>query len=111
MTEVKRLNVDMDDMDVEHQSNEFAELFSASLKEQERPERDKILEGTVVRVDPDTVLVDVGRKSEGFVPISEFRDAEGNVSVSVGDKVKYTTNEVEFDSQGMPFFCKESIYG
>ena len=88
MAEVKRLNVDMDDMDVEHQSNEFAELFSASLKEQERPERDKILEGTVVRVDPDTVLVDVGRKSEGFVPISEFRDAEGNVSVSVGDKVK-----------------------
>ena len=89
MTEVKRLNVDSDDLDVEHQSNEFAELFSASLKEQqERPERDKILEGTVVRVDPDTVLVDVGRKSEGFVPISEFRDAEGNVTVSVGDKVK-----------------------
>lgn len=89
MTEVKRLNVDTDEMDVEHQSNEFAELFSASLKEQqERPERDKILEGTVVRVDPDTVLVDVGRKSEGFVPISEFRDAEGNVSVSIGDKVK-----------------------
>lgn len=92
MTEVKRLNVDTDDMDVEHQSNEFAELFSASLKEQERPERDKILEGTVVRVDPDTVLVDVGRKSEGFVPISEFRDAEGTVSVSVGDKIKVVSS-------------------
>lgn len=92
MTEVKRLNVDTDEMDVEHQSNEFAELFSASLKEQDRPERDKILEGTVVRVDPDTVLVDVGRKSEGFVPISEFRDAEGNVSVSVGDKVKVVSS-------------------
>ena len=92
MTEVKRLNVDIDDMDVEHQSNEFAELFSASLKEQERPERDKILEGTVVRVDPDTVLVDVGRKSEGFVPISEFRDADGNVSVNIGDKVKVVSS-------------------
>ncbi len=93
MTEVKRLNVDIDEMDVEHQSNEFAELFSASLKEQqERPERDKILEGTVVRVDPDTVLVDVGRKSEGFVPISEFRDAEGNVSVCIGDKVKVVSS-------------------
>jgi len=93
MTEVKRLNVDADEMDVEHQSNEFAELFSASLKEQqERPERDKILEGTVVRVDPDTVLVDVGRKSEGFVPISEFRDADGNVSVSIGDKVKVVSS-------------------
>jgi small subunit ribosomal protein S1 len=93
MTEVKRLNVDTDEMDVEHQSNEFAELFSASLKEQqERPERDKILEGTVVRVDPDTVLVDVGRKSERFVPISEFRDSEGNVSVSIGDKVKVVSS-------------------
>lgn len=93
MTEVKRLNVDTDEMDVEQQSNEFAELFSASLKEQqERPERDKILEGTVVRVDPDTVLVDVGRKSEGFVPISEFKDAEGNISVSVGDKVKVVSS-------------------
>lgn len=89
MTEVKRLNVDIDEMDVEHQSNEFAELFSASLKEQkDRPERDKIWEGTVVRVDPDTVLVDVGRKSEGIVPISEFKDAEGNINVQVGDKIK-----------------------
>lgn len=89
MTEVKRLNVDMDEMDVEHQSNEFAELFSASLKEQQdRSERDKIWEGTVVRVDPDTVLVDVGRKSEGIVPINEFKDAEGNINVQVGDKVK-----------------------
>lgn len=91
MSDVKRLNVD-DEMDVE-QSNEFAELFSASLREQqERPERDKILEGTVVRVDPDTVLVDVGRKSEGFVPISEFKDAEGNVTVAVGDKVRVVSS-------------------
>ncbi len=93
MTEVKRLNVDSDEMDVEHQSNEFAELFSASLKDQkERPERDKILEGTVVRVDPDTVLVDVGRKSEGFVPLSEFKDGEGNITVAVGDKVKVVSS-------------------
>lgn len=93
MTEVKRLNVDTDEMDVEHHSNEFAELFSASLKEQkDKPERDKILEGTVVRVDQDTVLVDVGRKSEGFVPISEFKDADGNVVVSIGDKVKLVSS-------------------
>lgn len=93
MTDVKRLNVDLDDMDVEQQSNEFAELFSASLKEQQdRPERDKILEGTVVRIDPDTVLVDVGRKSEGFVPITEVRDAEGNLTIAVGDKIKVVSS-------------------
>ncbi len=88
MTEVKRLNVDNDEMDVEHQSSEFAELYSASIKQQEKPERDKIWEGTVVRVDPDTVLVDVGRKSEGVVPINEFKDAEGNINVQVGDKIR-----------------------
>lgn len=89
MTDVKRLNIDHDDPDAEQQSSEFAELFSASLKEQEeRAERDKIIEGTVVRIDPDTVLVDVGRKSEGFVAVSEFQDAEGNLTVAIGDKVR-----------------------
>ncbi len=88
MTDVKRLNVDHDEMDIEHQSNEFAELFKASLKQQEKPERDKVWEGTVVRVDLDTVLVDVGRKSEGVVSINEFKDSDGNINVQVGDKIR-----------------------
>ncbi|MHB8057807.1 MAG: 30S ribosomal protein S1, partial [Desulfuromonadaceae bacterium] len=61
-------------------------LFTESLKD--RPERDKIIEGTVVRVDQDTVLVDIGLKSEGHVSTAEFRDADGEVSVRVGDKIR-----------------------
>ncbi|HPX62466.1 MAG TPA: 30S ribosomal protein S1 [Deltaproteobacteria bacterium] len=90
MVDFKRLNAadngDFDDPDMEQQSNEFAALYSESLKE--RPERDKIIEGTVVRVDQDSVLVDIGLKSEGFVPASEFRDADGNMNVQVGDVIK-----------------------
>jgi len=90
MVDFKRLNAadngDFDDPDMEQQSNEFAALYSESLKE--RPERDKIIEGTVVRVDQDSVLVDIGLKSEGFVAASEFRDAEGNMNVQVGDVIK-----------------------
>lgn len=90
MVDFKRLNAadngDFDDPDSEQQSNEFAELYNESLKE--KPERDKIIEGTVVRVDQETVLVDIGLKSEGFVPIAEFRDADGEVTVKVGDRIR-----------------------
>ncbi|WP_147818993.1 30S ribosomal protein S1 [Salidesulfovibrio onnuriiensis] len=46
-----------------------------------------IISGEVVKVGKDHVLVDVNFKSEGQIPVSEFADAEGAVSVQVGDKV------------------------
>ncbi len=89
MVDFKRLDAvegEHEELDGDQQSSEFAALYTESLKE--RPERDKIIEGTVVRVDQDTVLVDIGLKSEGHVPAAEFRDANGEVSVQVGDKIK-----------------------
>jgi small subunit ribosomal protein S1 len=74
------------DDESELQSNEFAALYKESLKE--RPERDKIIEGTVVRIDQETVLVDIGLKSEGFVAANEFRDANGEITVQVGDRIR-----------------------
>ena len=50
-------------------------------------EEGTIVKGEVVRVDEDNVLVDVNFKSEGQIPTAEFRDANGNICVSVGDKV------------------------
>lgn len=90
MVDFKKLggtdNGEHDDPDSELQSSEFAALYKESLKE--RPERDKIIEGTVVRIDQETVLVDIGLKSEGFVPVSEFRDASGQLNVKVGDLIR-----------------------
>jgi small subunit ribosomal protein S1 len=90
MVDFKRLDAassgEHDDLDAEQQSSEFAALYTESLKE--RPERDKIIEGTVVRIDQETVLVDIGLKSEGFVPVSEFRDAAGELTVKVGDRIR-----------------------
>jgi small subunit ribosomal protein S1 len=74
------------DDEIEQQSDEFAELYKESLKE--RPERDKIIEGTVVRIDLETVLVDIGLKSEGFVSANEFRDANGEITVQVGERIR-----------------------
>ena len=75
-----------EELDGDQQSSEFAALFTESLKD--RPERDKIIEGTVVRVDVDTVLVDIGLKSEGHVPLGEFRNADGELTVQTGDKIR-----------------------
>ncbi len=46
-----------------------------------------IVSGEVVKIDTDHVLVDVNFKSEGQLPIAEFTDSNGNVTVKVGDKV------------------------
>ncbi|MDR0338930.1 MAG: 30S ribosomal protein S1, partial [Desulfovibrio sp.] len=50
-------------------------------------EEGAIAKGEIVRIDADTILVDVNFKSEGQIPASEFRDPSGNVTVNVGDKV------------------------
>ncbi|MDD2220063.1 MAG: S1 RNA-binding domain-containing protein, partial [Desulfoplanes sp.] len=46
-----------------------------------------IVTGEVVKVDDNYVLVDVNFKSEGQLPISEFKDGDKNCTVKVGDKV------------------------
>lgn len=46
-----------------------------------------IVSGEVVKVDNDTVLVDVNFKSEGQIPASEFLNSEGEMTVKVGDKI------------------------
>ncbi len=55
-----------------------------------------IVPGTVVKIGKDSVLVDVNFKSEGQIPVSEFLDAEGKLTVAVGDKVDvYVSNKDE----------------
>jgi len=59
-------------------------------------EEGSIIPGVVVRVDKDHVLVDVNFKSEGQLPAAEFRDAEGNMTIEVGDQIDvYVVNKNE----------------
>jgi small subunit ribosomal protein S1 len=55
-----------------------------------------VLTGTVVSIREKYVLLDVGRKSEGAVPIEQLTDASGNVTVQRGDQV-----EVMIDGSGI----------
>lgn len=66
----------------------FAELFSQYERGRTRAEEAKGREGTVVAVTADSVLVDIGFKSEGILPLSLFQ-ARGE-SVKPGDKLLVT---------------------
>ncbi len=67
----------------EHEQD-FQSLFESSLQELHVGD---VVRGTVVQVNDDTVIVDVGYKSEGVIPIEEFRDESGQLLVKVGDEI------------------------
>ena len=51
------------------------------------PAEGELLRGTVLSVTPTEVIVDIGFKSEGIVPISQVTEPDGSVSVKPGDEI------------------------
>ncbi|OIO58917.1 MAG: 30S ribosomal protein S1 [Proteobacteria bacterium CG1_02_64_396] len=47
-----------------------------------------LVTGTVVKVDGDDIILDIGAKTEGIVPTNELTDDQGNLTVGVGDTVE-----------------------
>jgi small subunit ribosomal protein S1 len=72
----------------------FAELFEESLAAQDlRP--GSIVTGTIMEIRDDSVVVNAGLKSEGIVPISQFKNLQGELEVEVGDAVQVALDTVE----------------
>ncbi|HSE42252.1 MAG TPA: 30S ribosomal protein S1 [Acidobacteriota bacterium] len=46
-----------------------------------------IINGRVIKVTSDEVIVDVGHKSEGIIPIHEFVESDGQIRVKAGDEI------------------------
>ncbi|MEA2038790.1 MAG: 30S ribosomal protein S1, partial [Thermodesulfobacteriota bacterium] len=90
--------------DAEDQETEnFMELYEESLKSIQEGE---VVEGEIVQVDKEYVLVDIGYKSEGQIRIHEFIDPEGNLTAKVGDKVEVLLERRE-DDEGIIRLSKE----
>lgn len=83
----------------------FAQLFEESLKEIEtRP--GSIVRGVVVAIDKDVVLVDAGLKSESAIPAEQFKNAQGEIEIQVGDEVDVALDAVE-DGFGETLLSRE----
>jgi len=86
----------------------FAALFEASETTAgvEIGGEGQIVSGTVVQVHHDSVIVDIGGKSEGVISKSEFVGADGTFGVKVGDKVDVFIESRESDD-GLISLSKE----
>src|SRR5258708_12017959 len=84
---------------------DFAALLAESFN-QDSVKEGEILRGTVIAVGKDYAIVDVGYKSEGQVPLEEFRAADGTIGVKAGDIVDVLLESREND-MGMVVLSKE----
>ncbi|HXY26966.1 MAG TPA: S1 RNA-binding domain-containing protein [Acidimicrobiales bacterium] len=88
---------------------DFAALFEASLKDRGGDgllKEGDLVKGTVVQVTKDYAVVDIGYKSEGQIPIAEFTNPRGEITVHAGDPVEVLLESRENDT-GMVVLSKE----
>ncbi len=75
------------------QNETMTEDFATALEsfEQEQAElaanEDRVLKGTVVSINSNYLVVDIGLKSEGVVPLEEAKDHDGNLKFQPGDAI------------------------
>ena len=85
--------------------NDFKELFDGFMTENSVREQ-TIVKGKVIGVNNDWITVDINFKAEGIIAASEFRDAEGVISVKVGDTVEVYLDHLN-ESDGALQLSKE----
>ena len=85
--------------------SDFDKLFEASVKDQDFKVGD-VVSGNVVEVQTDYVLVDINYKSEGLIPINEFRVVDGVRDVKPGDQVEVLIDRIE-NENGMVVLSKD----
>jgi small subunit ribosomal protein S1 len=90
---------DMDPKEFESMLNAYDDSFR-NMAEGE------VVKGTVLKVTESAVVVDVGYKSEGLIPIHEFLDENGEVTVQAGDTVDVLLERTE-DREGYIVLSRE----
>jgi small subunit ribosomal protein S1 len=84
-------------------SAEMREIYEQSVRDIVEGE---IIKGTILEIKDDAVLVDIGYKSEGLIPLREFRAPSGEVTAKVGDVVDVYLEQKE-DSEGLIVLSRE----
>ncbi len=75
-------------------SESFAELFENSV-EQQNVKVGALLMGTVVSLNREKAIVNVGLKSEGFISLDEFKNPQGELEVAEGDVVEVALKSID----------------
>lgn len=89
----------------EQKKSEFAHLFEESVKGISLKEGE-IIKGKVIRIDRDYVIVDIGFKSEGRIPIGEFKTPLGELKSKIDDVIDVYLETIE-NEDGLMILSKE----
>ncbi len=92
-------------MATEEAELDYEQLVALYDESMRHLEEGQIVTGNVVEITSGEVVVDVGYKSEGLIPIQEFADAGGTVRVEVGDEVEVLLEKTE-DLEGHVLLSK-----
>lgn len=93
------------DKEEQKKAGEFASLFEEAVNENDIRPGDTVT-GKIVEVQSDYVLVDINYKSEGLIPLSEFRMVEGGDEIKPGETIEVYVDKIENDN-GMIVLSKE----
>ena len=77
---------------------DFGQMFEESLRSVKPGE---IVRGRVVEIGPEFITVDIGYKSEGRIPVSEFRQRDGRITVSEGDEIEVFFDAADSEQEGI----------
>ncbi len=83
----------------------FSELLDQSFQEMTSIEG-SVVSGTVISIEKDMILIDVGLKCEGRVPLREFGNNDEDMKINVGDKVEVYIERLE-DINGQAILSRE----
>lgn len=84
----------------------FEKLFLESIKEEKEIKEGEVTKGKVVHIGPTSVVIDIGFKSEGEIPLHEFGGPDGQPRVAVGDTIDVYVESYE-NENGMIVLSKE----
>ncbi len=77
-----------------HETENFAALLEESLGQKENLEG-RVIKGKIIAIENDVVIIDVGLKSEGRIPLKEFSPSGTNTDLKMGDTVEVFLERLE----------------
>ena len=86
-------------------SESFSELFENS-ESQQNVKVGALIMGTVVSMNREKAVINVGLKSEGFISLNQFKDAHGELEIAEGDVVEVALESID-DGLGHTLLSRE----
>jgi len=91
-----KVNIDKNDLNISNE--DFGKLIDSSFQDNKQYEK-KILKGNVISINKDNIIIDVGLKSEGKIPMSEFSRMNKESEIKVGDTIDVFVDNLD-DNNG-----------